>query len=66
MSLSAEMVQLGQGSHTLCGSHLGAPLDPPSRRLVMRCEGRRTHAWVLSGVGCMLVKESTDALDKGR
>ena len=66
MSLLEEMVQLGRGLRTPYGSHLSAPPDLPSRRLVMQREGRRTRASVLSGVGCMLVKESADALDRGR
>ena len=66
MSLPAEMVQLGRGSRTLCGSHLSAPPNPPSHRLVMRRDSQRTHARVSGVVECMLEPESTDALDKGK
>ena len=60
------MVQLGRESRMLSGSHLSAPLRPPSRRLVMHREGQHTHALVLCVVVCMQGKESTDALSRGR
>ena len=60
------MVQLGQGSRMLSGSHLSAPPGPPSRHLVTQREGQHTRALVLCVVVCMREKESSDALSRGR
>ena len=44
MWLPGVMGQQRQRPRTPIGSHQGAPPDPPSRRLVMRGDGRRTRA----------------------
>ena len=52
--LPKEVVQQGQGPHTLHKMHQGAPLGQPSHRLVERRDGLRIRAGVLCVLACML------------
>ena len=51
--LPKEVVQQGQGLHTLNRTHQGAPLDLPSHRLVKQWDGWRIRADVLCVLECM-------------